>query len=61
MTAPILLPLTPAEYAEIRRWLGCPGHDGKRVLGEGLTGEGMLTFRRKVEALEHGGLEVPDA
>lgn len=61
MTAPILLPLTPAEYAEIRRWLGCPGHDGKRVLGEGLTGEGMIALRRKVEAMEHGGLEVPDA
>lgn len=58
---PILLPLTPAEYAEVRRWLGCPGHGGKRVLGEGLTGEGMITLRRKVEALEHGGLEVPDA
>lgn len=53
------LPLTPAEYSEIRRWLGCPGHDGKRVLGEGLTGEGMIALRRKVEALEHGGLGVP--
>lgn len=30
-------------------------------MGKGLTGEGMLTFRRKVEALEHGGLEVPGA
>lgn len=60
MTPPTyLLPLTESEYQAVRRWLGCPGHDGKRELGKGMGGLGILELRRKVEALAFD-MEIPE-
>ncbi len=41
--------LTPDEHAYLLRMLGGPSTQGTRTLGEGLSGEGVVAFRRKVE------------
>lgn len=45
----MILRLTDDERDYLIRMLGGPSEQGTRTLGVGLTGEGVLAFRKKVE------------
>lgn len=44
-----LPPLTPDEYAYLMRLLGAPSDQGVKTLGVGLTAEGAIGLRQKLE------------
>ena len=47
----MILHLTPDEHAYLLRLLGGPSEQGTRTLGVGLTAEGVIAFREKVEGM----------
>lgn len=44
-----LPPLTPNEHAYLLRLLGAPSDQGVKTLGVGLTAEGAIRLRQKLE------------